>query len=72
MMNREQRRKYAKKIRHDEYASECPQCKNLSRFIAFENKNGTCDLYCEVCARTVATGIDGLTPRTYVKIKKGN
>lgn len=66
MMNREQRRKYAMKIKNDKRASECPLCHNKSLFFTEpqllpyegEKKEFTKDDFkvvvkCEVCGQVV-------------------
>lgn len=55
MMNREQRRAYAKRLRGDKAASICPKCGNKSRFRSKTVKTDTA-LICEVCEDVVRYG----------------
>ncbi len=66
MMNREQRRKYASKIKGDKRASECPLCHNISLFYTepqlkpyegmkeeFTKDDFDTVVKCEVCGQVV-------------------
>ena len=57
MMNREQRRKYAKAIKNDHAASICPKCGNKSRYRS-KTVNTDTALICEVCGEIVRHGPD--------------
>ena len=53
MMNREQRRKYAKQIKNNKAACICPECKNRARFISMKHEGEETAIVCEVCGKTV-------------------
>lgn len=55
-MNREQRRKYAKKIKNDKIASVCPACGNKARFFTTARGEKDTVLKCEVCGSIIRDG----------------
>lgn len=55
-MNREQRRKYAKKIKNDKIASICPECGHKARFFTVARGAKDTVLKCEVCDKIVREG----------------
>ena len=55
-MNREQRRKYAKKVKNDKAASICPECGNKARFFTTARGEKDTVLKCEVCGKIVREG----------------
>lgn len=57
-MNREQRRRYTKKMKHDKAASLCPECGMMSRFISTRKEGEETALVCECCGKTVRQGED--------------
>lgn len=72
MMNREQRRKYAKQIKNDKTASICPECHNKSRFVSVKREGEETALICECCGKTVRQGEDiakSVPPGIYLPIK---
>lgn len=52
MMNREQRRRYAKQIKNDRRASICPACNNRSLFKS-QSLGGDVVITCETCDAVV-------------------
>ena len=67
-MNREERRRYDKEMRHDPMASRCPGCGKKSRKIALPvpKKRYLCDIVCERCGYVVAKDSNTAIPMTYV------
>lgn len=55
-MNREQRRKYAKQIKHSKTASICPECGHKSQFYTTARGEKDTVLKCEVCHAIVREG----------------
>lgn len=55
-MNREQRRKYAKKIKNDKIASICPACEHKARFFTTARGEKDTVLKCEVCGSIIRDG----------------
>lgn len=70
-MNREQRRKYAKRIKNDRTASICPECGNKARFFSTKKENEETALICECCGKIVRQGADitkSVPPGIYLPI----
>jgi len=69
-MNREQRRKYLRNMKHDKHAKKCPCCGNMTRHMAMpyndEEKKGLTYIVCEYCDGLIAEDCDTATPFTYV------
>lgn len=57
MMNRAQRRAYAKRVKNDRTASICPKCGNKSH-LRSKTVNTDTALICEVCGEIVRHGPD--------------
>lgn len=57
MLNRAQRRAYAKRVKNDRTASICPKCGNKSRYRSKTVDTDTA-LICEVCGDIVRHGPD--------------
>lgn len=57
MMNRAQRRAYAKRVKNDHTASICPKCGNKSH-LRSKTVNTDTALICEVCGEIVRHGPD--------------
>ncbi len=55
-MNREQRRKYDKKIRHVPRASICPECNHRACFVTHARGEKDTVLLCERCGAVVREG----------------
>lgn len=58
MMNREQRRKYARQMKNDRAASICPKCGTKARFISTKKDDVETALICECCGENVRQGAD--------------
>ena len=55
-MNREQRRKYDKKVKNDRIASICPECNSKARFFTSARGEKDTVLICERCGQIVREG----------------
>lgn len=55
-MNREQRRRYAKKVKNDVIASICPLCNNRARYFTKARGEKDTVVICEVCGQVVRDG----------------
>ncbi len=64
-MNREERRKYARKVAKDPMAKKCPICGKKSLFIAIPTKNHLCNIICELCKGTIEKDSNTANPYTY-------
>lgn len=53
MMNREMRRKYAKSIKNNKAACECPICKHTSLFKTIKREGEETAIVCECCNAVV-------------------
>lgn len=53
MMNREQRRAYAKRIKNNKAVCECPNCHHPSLFYSTKRADEETAIVCEVCGATV-------------------
>ena len=65
MMNAKQRRGYLSRMRNDQAASMCPECKRKTRHYTIPSKEGSegqCDVVCEWCGKTVKAGVEGVKP----------
>ena len=63
MMNAKQRRGYLDRMRKDQAASLCPECKKKTRHFTIPSKeDGKCDVVCEWCNKTVMAGVEGVKP----------
>lgn len=58
MLNREDRRKYQKKIAHRKEASKCPQCGYKSLFYTTARSENDTVVKCEICGEIVLDGPD--------------
>jgi len=74
-MNREQRRAYQKRLKHDHGNSGrgqvCPVCGNLSEFVAVPVTEGKCVPVCRMCGRAAGPAVLGMLPHTLVKLPEG-
>ena len=55
-MNREQRRAYQKKIKHNFAASICPECGYLSLFYTTSLGENNTVVKCQICDKTIREG----------------
>jgi ribosomal protein L32 len=55
-MNREERRRYHKKIKNRKEASICPYCNNLSLFLATSRGENDTVVKCEICGEIIFEG----------------
>lgn len=53
MMNREQRRKYQKRIKSNKAACVCPKCNHTSLFVSKKIGDADTAIVCECCGQTV-------------------
>lgn len=53
MMNREQRRKYQKRIKNNKAACVCPKCNHISLFISKKVGDSDTAIVCECCGQIV-------------------
>lgn len=66
MMNAKERRGYLDRMRKNQDATLCPECKRKTRHFTVPSKDsdGACDVVCEWCGQTVKTGVVGAKPFT--------
>lgn len=53
MMNREQRRKYQKRIKSNKAACVCPKCNHTSLFVSRKIGDADTAIVCECCGQTI-------------------
>lgn len=70
MMDAKSRRGYLSRMRKDQTACLCPECKRKTRHYTVPNKNGDglCDILCEYCGKTVKEGVNGYIPFMAIRI----
>lgn len=70
MMNARQRRGYLDRMRKDQAACFCPECKRKTRHYTVPSKegDGLCDILCEYCGKTIKQAVKGFQPYTPVRI----
>lgn len=69
MMDAKSRRGYLDRMRKDQAACLCPECKRKTRHYTVPSKagDGLCDILCEYCGKVVKAGVSGYKP--YVPVR---
>ena len=70
MMDAKSRRGYLDRMRKDQAACLCPECKRKTRHYTVPSKSsdGLCDILCEYCGKTIKAGVSGYKPYMPVRV----
>lgn len=70
MMDAKSRKGYLDRMRKDQAACLCPECKRKTRHYTIPNREDSnlCDILCEYCGKVVKTGVSGYKPYMLVRV----